>query len=899
MPDVCALNKSKVCSKETESNDDSAVLQQDCQRGAVSSLADERSGPSAGRDNGSLFSFLHEAHLQEAREFRRKGFNSQIPEVDPELLTKLRAALDDARMHLSLRTSVDGPLDSRWLLQQITQIERLTGHLSDDSIQRWVKYEVPLKHRDDAEGEDKLGSRRQAQSLARRLESTLQTLLRVVHTLRAIDERSTPEKREALLVAELVSAFSACDEISVRQAQQNMTSEPAWASLVRARDAAWETDKAEVISAMNETTRHEAKKANKKARALRGDSASQAFFSVVATYFQSLSGDLTKALGAMSQSTTSPVMECVNGDTVVSSLSHSDSLPQRFMVGVEKKKLQVPIVLAGWEGRLHQLARVMRHGHSTDTPSRDTERLITDSVIRSILWQWQQLAIQLQYASGAIWSKVKELKHIEGLFSSDAVTYDEGSQQEGLDTPVSHSGDDELDTQVRQWVDSRIEQTKPENQQSEKLAVLNKLLDGDIGHARAVAGRFRAKADDMRSLLTKQRFAVLKMMMRHTRLDPSLRAVDDLLPDVARELTASLAALENACLAATLRDFAEAEKQAESAQLRATKVKERLSAASARLTERPLNEHSRGSRLAKHWAALAKEQSESNSPPPDTEKVWSSLKKQGLLEGVLSTGDPKGYLFATRLAGELENAHHDELRLPMSPEQYTALEKGLVEYIVKWGQNRVSRGVARIIIELSFEQGLDAVSFSVSSLFRIPFKVLKASIKVPYNVNKVNNYTMPGHDKPYKAIYGMLEKKLKQLGFNMVTAPVPGMIKLAAGEAITAGAALYNVHVRHREKTFSAVYSRVTGNEKSKKIKISPVRGMAFDSVIDSATSAAFTGAYRAWKSGGREEDIIHGPLLPVREHNDVIDETQWGWMEAVEEDAAEHESDSESVNDA
>lgn len=895
MPNTYELKQVNTHLAETEKViEDAPVFQSGSQRIAASSLPEERGGLSAGSNNDTLFSFLHESHLQEAREFRRKGFNSQMPEVDPGLLITLRAALDDVRMHLSLRTSADGPLDSRWLLKQITQIERLTGHLSGDSMQRWIKHEVPLKHREDAEGEDKLGSRRQAQSLARRLESTLQILLRVVYTLRAIDDHSTPEKREALLVTELVSAFSACDEMSVRQALQHMTSEPAWASLVQTRDAAWETDKAEAISTMNETTRHEAKKANKKARVLPGNSSSQAFFGAVATYFQSLSGDLTKALGTISQSTHSPTMESVNGDVVVSPLSHTDTLPRRLMAFVDKEKLKLPILGAELEGKLHQLTRVIRHGHSTKITSKNTEQVVADSVIRSILWQWQQLAIHLEYTSGAIWSKVKELKHIEGGLSSDEVTYDEGRQQECPDTSVNHSDDDDLDGQVRQWVHDRIEQAKPENRQAEKQAVLNKLLDSDVGHARAVAGRLRDNAADMQGLLTKQRFGVLKMIMRHTQLAPSLRAVDELLPDVARELTTSLTGLENTCQAVSLRDFAEAEKQASAAQLRATKVKVSLSAASVRLTERPLNEHSRGVRLAKHWAALAKEQSLGDFPPPDAETVWFSLKKQGLLEGVLSTGDPEGYLFATRLAGELENAHHDELRLPMSPEQYTALEKGLVEYIVKWGQNRVSRGIARIIIELSFEQGLDAVSFSVSNLFRIPFKVLKASIKVPYNVNKVNNYTMPGHDKPYKAIYGMLEKKLKQLGFNIVTAPVPGMIKLVAGAGITAGAAAYNARVGHRDEAFSAVYERVMGNERSKKIKMASVGGMVFDSVIDSATSAAFTGPYRAWKSGISEGEVAHGPLLPDRKHN-----AQWVGMAGVEEDAAENESDAELVNNA
>ncbi|UZM16217.1 hypothetical protein LZV00_11125 [Pseudomonas kielensis] len=152
-----------------------------------------------------------------------------------------------------------------------------------------------------------------------------------------------------------------------------------------------------------------------------------------------------------------------------------------------------------------------------------------------------------------------------------------------------------------------------------------------------------------------------------------------------------------------------------------------------------------------------------------------------MLEGTLSTGDPKGYLFATRLAGELENARNEELKLPMSPDEYTALEKNLLEFIVTWGQKRTARGAARLVVELVFEQAVDTVTFSLSNVLRMPYKALKATIKIPYKVNKVNSYTMPGQDKPYKAIYAMLGKKLRQLGFDLITAPVPGAIKFAVG----------------------------------------------------------------------------------------------------------------------
>lgn len=170
---------------------------------------------------------------------------------------------------LFLRKSVDGPLGTRWLLDQTDKIERLTATLSDEVIQRWVKDALSGNITGEAE-EDEPGSRRRAQSLVRRLESTLQTLIRVVHTLRAIDDHSTPEKREELLVTELAGAFSSGEISSVMQALERMRSEAsgyiAWSSLMQARLTAWETDKGTAINTMIETTRHEAEKANKKTR---------------------------------------------------------------------------------------------------------------------------------------------------------------------------------------------------------------------------------------------------------------------------------------------------------------------------------------------------------------------------------------------------------------------------------------------------------------------------------------------------------------------------------------------------------------------------------------------------------------------------------------------------------
>jgi hypothetical protein len=879
-------------SKETERDNAGQGFERVSSGGDGTPPHDE--GLSAGGGYGRLFAFIRKAHLEEAQEFRLKGYNSQLPEVDKGLLPQLRDDLAATKSRLCLQASVGGALDSLWLLDQIRKIERLTDKLSDDVIKRWVKHELPRKNVGGDSAESELGSRRTAQSLARRLESTLQTLIRVVHTLRTIDDDTSSEKRYDTLVAELTDTFSFSNENSVIQVLERMTTETkgsaAWSSLMQARTAAWEAGKSASIDVMIATSRYEAAKANKKSRELQGEP--QTFFSHVATYLQSLSSDLAKASINVGQSASSLPIPYVNNDEEAASLARSNTLSQRVKTGFDKKKLQAQTAVAGMKVHAHRLARIIHHGHLTGTPTKDSEHVVADSIIRSILWQWQQPAIKIQYASAALLSKIVELQKIEGILASYVVNDSRGSKQDPLNTTVSHLGEGDLNTQVREWVNDNLEQRTPKNQLAVKVARLEILLGTDIDHAQSILARLGSTTESIQKELERQWMSITGILearlsadIAHSLWTKIENLVDKFMPDMARELATAAQALNNATLAAgnSARNFSEAKGLTGKAQLLATKVKESLSAESARLTERPLDEHSRGVRLAKHWANLAKEQNVANYPQPDVQQVFASLKEQGLLAGTLSTGDPAGYLFATRLASELENAQHDELRLPMSPEQYAALEKGLVEYIVKWGQKRISHGVTRMVIELSFEQALDTVSFNVSSLFRLPYKVLKASIKIPYNVNKVNNYTMPGHDKPYKVIYGLLGKKLKQLGFNLLTAPIPGVIKLAAGVGATVGAALYNLHVRRSENTFSAVYQHVVEGKQSDKIKMSSVGGIVFDSVLDTATTAAFKGAGRACLSGISENNVISGDAF-VSEHvgesnEEMYLQLQWNEM--------------------
>lgn len=863
---------------ETQGNSVDETFQWFGQDEADAPRPDEREGlsvrPKAGSGKNNVLSFICEEHLREAQEFMRKGYNSQIPRVDPELVAKLREVVTDTRSRIGLRTNVEGPLGSQWLLKQLGYIEYFTDWLSK-GMQEWVEHEVPGKRWEDS-GETKLESRRTAQSLVRRLESLLQTLIRIAHILRAVDDYSTPERRLERLVTELTSAFSPGDEYVVMQALERMTAEAAgdeaWSSLLQARAVAWEAGGG--IGAMVQIARHEAEKANKKARVLLKEP--QAFFSEIAAYLQSLSCEMAKASVNVNQSASLLNIQAMD-DEVAVPLSRSDPFTLRVRRSFVRKKCEFDAAVAGGEVLMHRLLRSVKYGDFKNIQTKDPEKAITDSIIRSILWQWQQSAIKIQYASGALLAKVDELKKIEGILLSSTLAHNRGNE---AGAPVIRPGENDVTAQVRQWVNDNLAQEKNENQLAAKVAVLKQLLSGDIDHARSLLARQGDTKESIQEGLENQWRSVNAMLKTDLSVDAasSLWAtvdsmVDEFMPYIARELATAASALNDALLAAghhSACNFSLASAQANKAQLLATKVKEKISAESARLTERPLDEYSRSSRLAKHWAKLAREQNLSSYPPLSAKQVFSSLNKKGLQQGILPAGDPTGYLFATRLANELENARSDELRLPMSPEQYVALEKGFVEYIVKWSQRRTTRGATRIVIELSFEQALDAVTFKLSSLARVPYKILKAAIKIPYKVNKVVNYTMPGEDKPYKAIFVLLEKKLKQLGFSLVMSPVPGIFKLAVGAGVTAGTALYNLHTENREKTFSAVYQRVAEGRKSEKIKMDSPWGMLFDVAMDASSLAVYKGIRRDWLSEERATGMVPAQVQANEYFSDI-----------------------------
>lgn len=860
MPYSHELNANRIKSTETERDTDEVSQWGELDDAGVSSSGEERV-------SDRFFSFLRDVHLEEAREFRRAGYNRQDPEVEQTLVTQLRHELEQARTRICVvHTSVGTPLGSAWLQEQLRQIGGFTDILSVDRMKAWVEHVLSGKSR---EG---LGwNKSNAQSLVRRLESTLQTLMRVVRILREVDDYSTPEKRCEMLTMEFMEIFSSGpgDEKMVIGALEQMladeTGRTEWGALMQARKTAWEEGGRGEI---RETIKQEAKKAREKESSEELPREAQQFFGDVARYFEALSGHVKAEWGNVNSSTAPLRLPDVTRDK--GTAPSSTSFLQKVGNAVAEGRATVRVLAAELEkfrfrgkGYLSGDFTLMDRVQASFQPERyaagtvkKREQVVTDSIIRSILWQWQQPAIKIEYACAALLSKIKELKKIDSMFSSDEAGHGGGHEQEDRDIPAIQTGEEDMATRALQWVREGIAQVDTENQRSAKLQVLTQLLDDDIGHARKLVGRLGNTLESINNRLIGLRYSVLKMRPDFS----SLQDVGDLLPDIAGELTRCVMVLENALRALDNpgRDFARAGSLVKEALLRATSVNKSISAESARRTGLVLNGHSRGERLARHWAMLAREQHQGNGAPPDAAEVHVLLKKYGLSEGVVSHGDPEGYLFATRLAAEFENARNDELRLPMSPEQYTALEKGLVEYIVKWGQKKVASGATRLVFELSF----DAAAFSFKPV-QMAFRVVKASIKIPYKVSQVSHHIMPGQDKPYKAIYGMLGKKLKQLGFSVLMSPVPGVLRAGMGGAMTVGGMAYNQYLERRENTFSAIYGRVAEGKKSEQIKMISPSGMLMDSLIDVPLRAGVNVVSQAMKPGGSQlRDIPDNRLV-------------------------------------
>lgn len=715
------------------------------------------------------------------KEFRTHGFNRQIPEVSTGLINQLKEEL--SRNNTSLVELRAGrPFTPGWLNRQFAMIESFHAQMSANG-DKWISHVLVYKN------DGSLGSTENAQFLVRWMDDTLKRLIHVVSTLSSIMDCNRTE------VAPEAVTFTA----------------------VKALSQATRTGAKEVLRYIKQETQEQWRWWENPA-ALSGE---EAFFLDVSRYLGKLSKELPANLifkqykvPVTFTSATHYVMKRMNAvSRVLKTDSHLMNFEGIMMPEVSEESWSAPsgdlpdssvtklskwtsTELSKWTDRQKAKTRflVAKAGNYLYMPENlphDPENILPDpggkglssvgaSLIRSLLWQWQEPAKKIVFASSLLSAKTKELKKIKPGKS------------------LSGTGGEQM------------------------LAEMYKLLDADIRSIRAVLermGNIEATLKHQMTVFTEWR------NKQPDEFDDALLPV--LMSDTAEELSIATGYLKEALLCASEvcgRDFSTARKLAGQAMIAATTVREEISAVSVRLTGRGLDEYSRGARIARYLAGVLSEHSRGGALPADPDKVLSLLKKEGLLNCILSEGDPEGYLMATRLAGESDSVSHGEQNPLITPEQYVALEKGIVEHVVKWGQRNISAGVSRLIFELSF----GAAEFSIKPL-KMAWKVAKASIKIPYKIHQVNKHTMPGQNKPYGAIYDMLDKKLAQLGFSLMISPVPGVIATAAGAAAAVSAFAWNKSLQSSEGTVSAIYGRVVKGEKSQQVKTTSAGGMGLD----------------------------------------------------------------------
>lgn len=458
----------------------------------------------------------------------------------------------------------------------------------------------------------------------------------------------------------------------------------------------------------------------------------------------------------------------------------------------------------------------------------DTQRL-SDSIVRSVLWQLQQPAADLQQAAQPLLTTSKALSDF--------------NMEEGM-LPVEFTSEP---SSLFELLQRKHRLESPENKAAMKKKTLDELLIKNVTqlsqaietfepHERKdspqdVKAAFRQKFDhDAKALVDA---LVLPLELRpEERQAIKLRCdavLSPLLPRLSESLFDCLAALENAVTEgqSPSRLMNKVKESVERGVLHCALMKARLAERSAHETGRDLDEMSRGARLAKHWAMILVEKMAAGQALPSPGEVLVLLRRYGLNDQVHSAGDPEGALMATRLSKELARAQAGTLLPPMTPERYADHEKDWLEFMVSWGQRRFTRGFAEHIFESALSVPTTFTFNIFSPLYRLPL----ASLTIPYKVYKTKSLTMPGSDKPYKAIDTMVKKRMQQLGFHMLTSPMPTVMKTALGGVLAGAGYVYNKHLSGKEQTLDGIFEQVVNRKQSQQLRTDSVGALALRSV--------------------------------------------------------------------
>ncbi|MUJ36893.1 hypothetical protein [Aliivibrio fischeri] len=467
---------------------------------------------------------------------------------------------------------------------------------------------------------------------------------------------------------------------------------------------------------------------------------------------------------------------------------------------------------------------------------KETSQLISDSIVRSVLWQLQQSMVDLQQAAQPLLSSSKMLAQIKAPLPEN---FDHEFKSTSSPSPLMdillhkrHLESPEMKMWTKQ---STLNEILVKHVEQVKAAVkaleTNERSDSPIDILAAFKISFYKKATDLSNeLMSALDLSLAEQEEINNRCHDLLMVGDKPLLERMAKTQFEVIELLNQAVGLAISSpcrFSQVKDFTERAILKSLLMKVRLAERSAQETGRDLDDTSRGARIAKHWAMILAEKIEVSQALPSPAEVLALINRYGLNEETHSSGDPKGALMATRLSAELARAQAGTLLPVMTPERYAEYEKDLVEFMVAWGQRRFTRGMTEHVFELALSIPTTFMFNIFSPLYRLPL----ASLRIPYKVYKTKSLIMPGSDKPYKAIDMMVKKRMKQLGFHMVTSPMPTVMKTALGGVLAGAGYVYNKHVSGKEQTLDGIYEQVVNGKQSQQLRMDGLGALALRSV--------------------------------------------------------------------
>lgn len=779
-----------------------------------------------------VFAHLIGKHHQDAQEFMRKGHNSQVPTLSDALFENLS---------VSTKQCQESMIDNALLCRLID----LQQSLSKSNVQRWLKNQVTTA------SSGKLGSRSASQSLTRRFESVITTLIGITDYLVLKKQNSNSITQVSyLLIDELVEEYAQKNNTTRNSAKNQITDQfevlnseekAAWEALNKTTVDFIESAMLTQLKKILDNAESELSKLSKKSKQLCSTSIHrhsispmqleiQGVFEQVKVFLllfieenKSLAEKQSIAQSLSSQQRTerpkSEKLKLIEGCGSARELHEAPLIPLKKRIQcwakVEQQKLLVfKTKLSGLASKNADLDAKLSH---TGT----NKEAAIFSLYRCVYWSYQQPLTILQRAAQSLAITARELEKIKRELNDPSLKIFQNSNLNRINELWS----------IGAAVKDKAEIMSPAGQRCKKLTTLFQMHEKNKAELKDAIANTKKELqrldNDMATMLENFKVCLPRHQYDQQKLQQSLERITTVR---IGELKGGIkTCLEEATKAITSISDSDGYRyvayKAETAALMAVVLKETLSNNSVGTTGKRLDDLSLGSRLAKYWAKLLDGQLKiQNGEINDLEslnpvKVHQLIKKHDLITGITTKGDPEGFLFSTRIAQELGNIKRGNSVTSMSPDEFVTLEKSWLEFMVNWGQRRFARGLP----ELAFELATDIASGMVFNIFTPLYRIPIAAFSIPFKLRQLSAHVMPGEDLPNKAIATMLKKRLTNLGFNIVMSPLPTVFKTALGGAVAVSGHALNVVQSRKEGTVDSIYGRLVECNKSQKLRIDTV----------------------------------------------------------------------------